>query len=56
MRSGHARLHASGERLAQLVCELARILIIGGRSMNIAVFSTWNLENKVANLVKLFIG
>ena len=45
-----------GERLAQLVCELARILIISSWSMNIAVFSTRNLEDKVANLVKLFIG
>ena len=33
-----------GERLAQLVCELARVVIINGWSMNIAAFSTWICE------------
>ena len=35
-----------GERLAQLVCELARVLIISGRLMNIAAFSTWDLREQ----------
>ena len=35
-----------GERLVQLVCELARVLIISGQSMNIAVFSTRNLREQ----------
>ena len=35
-----------GERLAQLVCELARVLIISSRSMNIAAFSTRNLQEQ----------
>ena len=35
--SGHVRLRAR-VRLAQLVCELARVLIISGQSMNIAAF------------------
>ena len=34
------------ERLAQLVCALARILIITGRSMTIAAFSTWDLQEQ----------
>ena len=29
-----------GERLTQLVCELARVLIISGQLMNIAAFLT----------------
>ena len=35
-----------GERLAQLVCELARVLIISGRPMNIAAFSTRDLRKQ----------
>ena len=35
-----------GERLAQLVCELARVLILSGRSMNIAAFSTQDLRKQ----------
>ena len=35
-----------GERLAQLVCELARVLIISGRSMNIAAFTTQDLREQ----------
>ena len=33
-----------GERLAQLVCELARVLIISSRLMNIAAFPTQDLR------------
>ena len=52
MRSGHARLRArvaiSMEKLslAQLVCELARVLIISGWLMNIAAFSTRDLREQ----------
>ena len=50
MWSGHARLRSykgrHGERLAQLVCELARVLIISGRLMNIAAFSTRDLREQ----------
>ena len=35
-----------GERLAQLVCELARVLIISGRSMNIAALTTQDLREQ----------
>ena len=35
-----------GERLAQLVCKLARVLIISGRLMNIAAFSTRDLREQ----------
>ena len=35
-----------GERLVQLMCELARVLIISGRSMNIAAFSTQDLREQ----------
>ena len=38
LRCGHTSNGSHGERLAQLVCELARVLIISGRSMNIAAF------------------
>ena len=34
------------ERLAQLVCELARVLIISGRLMNIVGFSTRDLQRQ----------
>ena len=34
------------ERLAHLVCELARVLIISGQSMNIAAFSTRDLQEQ----------
>ena len=48
MRSGHARLCArvAAKRLAQLVCELARVLIISGWSMNITAFSTRDLREQ----------
>ena len=35
-----------GERLAQLVRKLARVLIISGRLMNIAAFSTRDLREQ----------
>ena len=35
-----------GESLAQLVCELARVLIISGQLMNIAAFSTRDLREQ----------
>ena len=43
----HVRYKGShGERLAQLVCELARVLIISGQSMNIAAFTTQDLREQ----------
>ena len=43
-KGSHGEAH--GERLAHLVCELARVLIISGRSMNIAAFSTRDLREQ----------
>ena len=43
-KGSHGEAH--GERLAQLVCKLARVLIISGRSMNVAAFSTQDLREQ----------
>ena len=46
--SGHERLHArvAIEEGLHIVCELTRALVNRGRSMNIAIFSTWDLQEK----------
>ena len=46
-RSGNARLHARvAMRKACSVCELARVLVNRGKSMNIATFSTRDLREQ----------
>ena len=47
-RSGHARLHAKVaiEEGLLSVCELTRALVNRGRSMNIATFSTQDLQEQ----------
>ena len=48
IQSGHARLRArvAMEEGLLSVCELTRTLVNRGRSMNIATFSTWDLQEQ----------
>ena len=47
-RSEHVRLHArvATEEGLLSVCELTRALVNRGQSMNIATFSTWDLQEQ----------